>query len=470
MWPIMGMVFLLAVSTWDRAAIGAYALPIYSLGAGLLLILCVLQSARSPRREACPDREPSRWIADPFALFGGLFLLYLGVQWWNAGRTLYFDVGIQEWRYTPPPHPYLPYAFTRPEAAQMLGWFFPAWVIGIIARSRYITSRILHKALRMLSLNAGLLALLGIVQYATGTTHIYWVWPAPDDFFASFTYTNHAAAYFVMMGAVSAGFFFREFFRKDRPVDRLQASLLAATVVLCLTGANLSLSRAGVILAWLLTLIIATYGLSRGWRILKPAARVNLAAGTVGVASILYFAVSGFGSSAIREEFAVRRPPIRQMITALAEINLDLSDRPLLWQTAWNIFKENPWYGTGGWGFRYFLASHLPSERWSYIENNPGRANVHNDPLQFLAEFGIMGGFLLTLALGSLAYPLFRNGVAHGSVFTMTCTGLVLVLVFSLIDLPFRCPAILWTWTGLLAALPKLCSSASHADGDSPCC
>jgi hypothetical protein len=37
----------------------------------------------------------------------------------------------------------------------------------------------------------------------------------------------------------------------------------------------------------------------------------------------------------------------------------------------------------------------------------------------------------------------------------MGVIGLSLVLIFSLIDLPFRCPAILCTWMVVLAALPK---------------
>lgn len=77
--------------------------------------------------------------------------------------------------------------------------------------------------------------------------------------------------------------------------------------------------------------------------------------------------------------------------------------------------------------------------------------------MQFLLEFGIAGCALLAAALAALLAPLFRKTVARGAVLALTGAGLALVVAFSLIDLPFRCPAILWTWVTVLAALPKLC-------------
>jgi len=136
-------------------------------------------------------------------------------------------------------------------------------------------------------------------------------------------------------------------------------------------------------------------------------------------------------------------------------VNLDLSVRPELWKAGWDVFRANPVFGVGGWGFRYMAAFHMTPERQEDLRSIRGWANVHSDPVQFLAEFGVAGGCLLALALGSLLLPLWRRNLAHGAVFTMTCAGLSLVVVFSLMDIPFRCPAILWTWVAVLAALPK---------------
>ena len=46
----------------------------------------------------------------------------------------------------------------------------------------------------------------------------------------------------------------------------------------------------------------------------------------------------------------------------------------------------------------------------------------------------------------------------------MGVTGLSLVIGMSLIDLPFRCPAILCTWIVILSALPKMTNQNTKVD------
>jgi hypothetical protein len=288
-----------------------------------------------------------------------------------------------------------------------------------------------------------------------------------DGFFASFGYTNHAAAYFVLTGALAAGFLFREVFHRERRPKAIRAGLLAAVLLLCLTGANLSLSRAGVILASALALFIATYALIQGWRRLGKASRVNLGAGTLAILFIFYFAVAGFGSKAIQDEFRVKRPVHHVLFPVLDEVNLGLGDRPLLANVSLRIWQDNKMLGVGGWGFRYLLPHYVPSQKWGWV-TFPGRANVHCDPLQFLAEFGIVGCGLLLAAMLTLLVPLFRNTQRRHPLWVMGVIGLSFVGVFSLIDLPFRCPAILCTWVVMLAALPRLTATAPRPTAATP--
>lgn len=395
------------------------------------------------------------WARDPFFWFGLAFLAYLACQWWNAGRELRFDDALQRWMYTDPPRLRWPWAFTRREAAQMLHWFFPAWALGLCVRSPALSRRGLRPVLRGLVYNAAALSLFGTVRELTGARSVFGYRPAAADFFASFTYTNHAAAYFLLTAAVAAGLLFRQAFRRDRPGTRTELAALAASLLLCLVGANLSLSRAGIILSWALALFASGYGLARGWRTWRPVARLRMAVLTAAAAVVFVLAVGGAGGDAIRREFTPRRRPAHQAVPGVERLNLDLSDRPRLWSAAWRMFRDHPWYGTGGWGFRYLLAFYLPPEQWPYLTGNPGRANVHCDPLQFLVEFGAVGAAGLALAWGTLAAALFRRDLARGALYFLSCAGLTLVAAFSLIDLPFRCPSVLWTWTAVLAALPK---------------
>jgi len=511
---VSGLALILGYFTWVWGGLRLAWLPPAFWTSCILLIILLTASVVSARTMIPPSRF---WWRDLFFYTGLLFIGYLVLQWWNAGRTLYFDVGYQEWRYSPPPHPGWPSAFSRMEAAQMLYWFFPAWVLGLTVRSPHVDKGLLMRLLRGLVYSAGVLALFGVVQFLTRTRLQYWLAPNEEGFFASFGYTNHAAAYFVLMGALAAGLLFREIFRSNAfTVDRdlrawsvhaglslapnaarlsastqkIRIGVLAASLLLCLVGANLSLSRAGVILAWALAAFIAMFGLIRGWKRLHAAARLNLAVATVAVLFVFYFAVAGFGSKDISREFTAKKPLHHLLFPILDNINLSFAGRAELDEAAWRMWEDHKLLGIGGWGYRYMLALYIPKEKWNTVVLNSGKANVHCDVLQFLAEFGIVGfGLMLATGLaliGSLLRPIRHSqkersspvvtGVSpvnaartggyqrreekemsrHDPLWIMSIIGLSLVLIFSLIDLPFRCPAILCTWIIILAALPKV--------------
>ena len=453
-WIVWLVTAFLAAAAWLFSGLRVRDLPWFAAGAVVLLVLAmgcgwVKGAGREGVRRAW-------WTRDAFFWGGLLFLAYLGLQAWNSGRALFFDVEHGRWAYSAPMHVGWPWAFNRQEALEMVYWFFPAWAIGLVLRAPCMTRQGLTRFAHGVVCSGGLLASFGIVQYLSGSRGVYWAVPLGCDFFASFTYSNHAAAYFVMIGALGSGLLLREALRSAGSVRKTHVVVLGVAVVLCLAGANLSLSRAGVILAWVLAVFIVGYGLIRGWRALRPVARLNMGMAMLAAVAILYFAVSGFGRAEIRREFSVRRPPLHQLMPALAGINLDLSVRPMLWRAGWEVFKAHPLYGVGGWGFRYLAAFHIPPDSQEALRRSRGWANVHNDPIQFLAEFGLAGMACMIVAAGALVAPLAGHAVRRGSVYTLTCAGLGLVVVFSLIDLPFRCPAILWTWVAILAALPRL--------------
>lgn len=72
-----------------------------------------------------------------------------------------------------------------------------------------------------------------------------------------------------------------------------------------------------------------------------------------------------------------------------------LWSRPAIWASAWQIFQQHIWTGTGiGTFFLYY-----PEVR-SVDDASTAGLMVHNDPLQFLVEFGVLGpmvfyGFIL---------------------------------------------------------------------------
>ena len=404
---------------------------------------------------------------DPVLYLGLAFLALLFLQWLNAGRDQYFDVGYQRWTYTEPRRPGWPSAFYRADALQMLAWFFPAWTIVWTIRARIADRRELRGLLMLIAVNAGLLALFGVVQFASGTREIYWLHPLQGHFFASFAYGNHAAPFFVLAGALAAGLLYREMFDARRfhagspSAFRLRhpgrVAALAPALLLCLVGANLGFSRAGVILAWALGIFVAGYGFVLGWRLLPPAGRVNFVALALALAGSLYFAVAGWGARGIRNEFTLKTAAPDSLCSVRDRIDLELGGRPQFVRAALEIWREHPWFGVGGWGYKYLVAQHVPESYWDLLEKR-GWANVHFDLLQFLAEFGAVGSALLLGALGVMLVEVFRACERLAALGTMGLAGLALVGVFSAIDLPFRCPAILYTWLAILAALPGACT------------
>ena len=449
-----GLAAFLIAAAWRWGGLRAADGPFFSGAAALLLL-----DACGAFGQRGIDARPGWWLRDIFFWSGLLFVAYLGCQWWNAGRELAYDPSAGIWSYSPPPNPSFPGAVSKQDAAQMLHWFFPAWAIGLSIRSPRLSRRAAIWLAHALLLSAGTLAAVGWCEVLVDMRSKFWRMPPGCDSFAAFGYGNHAAAYFLLLGALAAGLLFRAIFRRDRPARMRAVGGFAAALLLCLAGANLSLSRTGIIASWLLALVAAGYGWMRGWRFLRPASRLRWTAATAVAALFLYFAVLGSGGSAIQNEFAVKRPPRTQLIPAWQTVNLDLSDRPLLWRTAWKMVESQPGFGAGGWGFRYLAAFHLPADAQVKWNGNVGRSNVHCDPLQFLVEFGLTGSGLMLLALSSLLAPLLSHDIRRGAVFIFVGLGLATVFAFSWIDLPFRCPAILWTWTALLAALPKWTST-----------
>ncbi len=442
----LGLAGLLIFTAWVWAGLRP-SLHLAAVCMAVLVLILLLAAGRREGRRALA-RDPVFWL-------GWLFLGYVSVQCANAGRELYFDVGLKRWTYSPARWPEWPWAFDRAESLQMLTWFFPAWIVALAVRSPLVSGRSLRQLLLVVAYSSGLLGLLGLAQFVSHTKAIYWLVDPGCVFFASFAYANHAAAYFVLTAALTAGLLFHELFRGGRNVRRWRVALLSCSMVSCLTGANLSLSRAGVIMAWAFGLFSAAYGLARGWLLLPPVGRVYLAAFVVAGVCIFYFVVSGFGEQSICKEFTAKAPTHHALAPALGKVNLELGDRGLLLGAAMEIWRDHRWLGVGGWGYRRLVAFHVPETSREDLRR-AGKANVHCDFIQFLVEFGVAGFGLLLGALGWMVLAVDCRGLWRDPLRLMCVIGLALVAVLSLIDLPFRCPAILYVWVLALAALPRL--------------
>lgn len=417
-------------------------------GAAGLAVFLVAAGPSHPRRAVF--RDAVFWL-------GLLFNAYLVVQWSNSGRELFLDPASNTWMYTEPPRKGWPYAFKTDEAWQMITWFFPAWILTVAMRSPHFTAASSRRLLITLVASAGLLALFGLIQYQSGTKEVYWVTPFSAGFFASFSYKNHATSFFGLMACVSAGVFFWHFFSRGLPTRAGVMVIAVVSMLLCLLGLMFCGSRAAVFFAVALALLFLVYGFTKAWKQFRPIQRLHLSLVTLVVMAALAMSIGGLANDAIIEEFKPK--PIKRITgnfdqPGKVHLTLNLDLRLLMAQTGGRVWLSEPWFGVGGWGYANLAAFFIPEDQW-WVVKRDGFANVHLDALQFLAEFGIIGfgllGFiLLVMVVNAMRAPPVKE------IYLFSGIGLSLVLVHSLIDIPFRSPGVMYHWLAVLALMPKL--------------
>ena len=455
-WILVAVMALLGYATWVRG--GTYVPfqgPLPWLGL-LILFSCFIvpvlyRKGDSPSLVLRQIAE--RLSKDPVFFMGLAFLALLTVQWINAGRQLIFDAGLNQWLYTLPRVPWLPSAVTEPEAREMLVWFFPAWALVLALRSGLLGRRTLRLLCELMVGNAALLALFGLIQRASGARSIYWLQPLDCYFFASFGYPNHAGAFFTLMFCLAAGLLAQSLLLNRFRGHWRWLILWSACFLLCLLGATLSLSRAAILLSWAMAVFVAVYIVKKTWRVLQPVQRLRLIAAIAAMSLLAGFLIAAAGKESIAKEMATlhRGSPSANPLGG---------KWALLRSAAFKLWWDHPGFGVGGWGFRYLLGWYIPPDRWSEI--GIGAANVHNDALQFLAEFGGVGAGLMAAAVVALLLPVLKTRPWEKPLPLMALLGLCAIVLHSLIDLPFRSPAILYSWLAILAALPEIMGNSDQ--------
>ena len=387
-----------------------------------------------------------RLLKDPCLWGALLFLMLLGVQTWNSGRMLLYHFRLNVYYYSPPPHPYLPGSFTRRESLEMLRWFIPVFSTFLIAK--HALPVLVPRAFNWILLNSGLNAILALTHEFAGWHYMYefWGWvknprDAGADTYGSFGYPNHAATYFILLFSFAAGLFLREVLQDRSRIRTLRLTAGGTLAILFFFTAQFSASRAGMLGVWfVLALLTATLAIL-AWPRLHPVQRLY---GIAGMIFLLCILIAGFRTLA-------NPVHLREFAKATTELDLgrEVGARFFQVQSAWDIWKEHPWFGVGGWGYRYLVSFYLDPSMWGVL--NRGKANVHNDFFQFLCEFGLVGMVCLSMVflpsvlriVRDIRRPADHDQSLWGDPLRFsTGFGLLLMIAHSMIDLPFRSPAV----------------------------
>lgn len=458
----LGVVLSILWTSWARGGSSPYylwALPWLALFTiELMFTLPLRRIGDSPR--SAVRHLLRRIVRDPVFYFGLGLIIFLLIQYLNSPRELEWIAADSEWRFSAPPIPDLPSSIDTDGAKQVLIWFI-ATVTAVLAVRNCTTHNAKFFILRAISINGALLAILGLVQAVWSPDKLFWYRPMPVQFFSTFGYPNHAGAFFCLVSAVNMGLLIRAMAAID---ENNHPVLYSITLIFNILGAYFSLCRAAMILETVLIVV----GLIYGCLYLMP--RV----GGGSITKILAATVVLFGCLGV---MILRVGDFSREVNSIGKESMTTvygGDRKILADAAVKIWQDNPWPGVGGWGFRHTVALYVPKSQWKKLDESHGKANVHNDFLQFLCEHGAIGGGLMAAIVITIFVHLVwnlthmrrafnqnldRNSTWIGSVpptVVMSIAGLTCTLVHSTIDLPFRSSAILITWFVILACLPGL--------------
>ena len=416
--------------------------------------------------KASRERARRKLLRDPIFYVGLAGLLFFVVQALNGPCSFIYDAKTLAWRLTPPPLSGLPYCLDQSEAFQGFFWLGPAWT-AILGLRHGLTRQAKLRLLHILALISGLVAIISLITYASGTPLLLWGAPALPHRYGIFEYDGFAGIFFAMMFFCSGGLLAQAITSGDSVIGR---RFLYAATILNLIAATFSLNTGALLFVWGGGVIGFIYFCATVFAHVNGARRLRLAGGILLTVIILAFLhVAAYPQNVVHAR-------VRAILDGTALQAIHGAEHATLVRGAWRVFAGHAAYGTGFWGYGRVIGQVLTEDDWRQIvSENQMPVTCHCDPLQFLAELGVVGSGLLWALIVLLAIPSVRQAYwllrlpaaqvptltpARWRRFSPVAVGCALALggaaVASFYDMPFRNPLVVLTWSLLLAILPSL--------------
>jgi O-antigen ligase len=400
--------------TTERGIIGLN----WILGAALILwIIDLLVAKRRPRV--------------PFAVVI-LSVLLLAIGWWMAlnARWIYDS---EYYIFVPIKAP-LPRAPGSVDQAISVAWMLRATLLlGAASFVADLSQRPVW-LLRLwwtVGIAGGSIALLGLLQKATGAPMIFWQQALEDgitQFFATYYYHANAGAFLNLVFAPTCGLAFRSLMKPKTPIVR---GLWLSVVVILLVAIFANTSRMAQLIAVLLMIALAIGSRKAIWRQALKTERKIALIGLV-VVAVTFLAIAQ--ASHLDQPFS-RWQNLPQ--------HLQMHLRWLASQAALGAVHDAGWFGFGPGTFRVIFPYYT-----GYLGNRIQGVwrFLHEDYLQTLLEWGWIGSALwAAFALGGIAVGI-RNLRSLGaewrpryrSVLSLAVLALAGVALHGLVDFPLQ--------------------------------
>jgi len=220
-------------------------------------------------------------------------------------------------------------------------------------------------------------AAYGIFQFTTGWERV-WHFTRPAQYAGrgsgTFICPNHFAAFLGMVFPLLLG---RIVLARCGAAQRI---VLAYVTLVLLAGIGVSVSRGAWVATAITLLLFAGVAFHhRGGRWIALSLLIVAGCGAYVLAQ---------RSTIVRDRFSYERSYTTPH---------EMRSRLWIWQSAWDMWRDHPWIGVGPGHFDH----RFPAYRVRLAQNRPGR--VHNDYLNLLTDWGVVGAGLGLGALGLLA-------------------------------------------------------------------
>lgn len=407
-----------------------------------------------------------RLVRFPLFWLGAGLLVLLCVQGLNAAWE--FQIGPKSWWLRRLPHtewlpsstrtPFERFNIWRAFMIYGAGWLCVCAIwVGITRR------RSLQILFAVLVGNAVALAGVGFVQRIMNEPRVLWLRTFKDAVsFSSFVYQNHGGAYFGLAAAVALGLALWHFFEGRKRMARSTPAPVWLIVTAILVLAVLfSFSRGAVI-----TFVVFVVGAVLAWQILRWGNPVPSTTPRI-VTVALSLAFLGALFCIVRYvDFDVLTKRFQEMST-LRGNDPSVVSRVMARDAAVDMYRDYWLLGSGAGSYR-FLYTPQYVRRYPAIYEN-GRAfweHAHIDWLEIPTELGLTGVLLIGAAFGWCMRQFWRARGWQHPVATMVLLGCGQTLLHAAIDFPFQNPAVLITWwvalVGALRWLELDSGEASH--------